>query len=425
MIALKSAQKLSSNYEMIIGIDRSDKTLSVAKYCQDGQIEEQEVNTRAWSLERWWSEVRQQCPDGVIAVAFEQPARNLIAFFEDKPNTVIYALNPASIWAYRQSLRVSRAHTDQSDALNIGAFVQGHLDKLEPYQSASSLACKLRTYCKSRRKFVDLRTQLTNRLQEILKSYYPEVLDLLQEDIYRVINLDFLSKWSNPQSLKRAQKRTLESFYYEHGSRSERRIQERLEVIEQMGVLSEDDAIIEPAEFEVLGIVEQIRVLNQTIVSYDKRIRTLMSEQGGQKAQMIEKLPGAGPVLAPRLFAAFEAHVPNCKDAAALSALVGMAPVTEQSGQIRRVYRRLRTDHFLMQSFHEWTKESWKHSVWAKAYVRHQQAHGMPFNTIMRSLAVKWIRIIYRLWKTGEFYDEQRYIQTLVRKNHYLKYALQ
>ena len=165
-------------------------------------------------------------------------------------------------------------------------------------------------------------------------------------------------------------------------------------------------------------------MLNKTISCYDKRIAGLRN-QGGQKAQMIQRLPGAGAILAPRIFAAFEAHMPNCKDAAALAALVGMASVTEQSGKVRRVYRRIRTDHFLRQSFHGWVKESWKHSAWAKAYVRHQQAHGMAFHSIIRSLAVKWIRILYRLWQTGEFYDEQRYIQTLIKQNHYLKYALQ
>ena len=215
----------------------------------------------------------------------------------------------------------------------------------------------------------------------------------------------------------------MEAFYYNHGSRSERRIQQRLEVIDRMGTLTENDAIIEPAEFEVLGIVGQLRVLNKTISCYDQRIRTLMAK-GGQRAQMIQNLPGAGPALAPRLFVAVEAHMPNCKDAASFASLVGMAPVTEQSGKVRRVYRRLRSDPFLRQSFHEWVKESWKHSAWAKAYVRHQQTHGMAFHSIMRSLAVKWIRILYRLWQSGEFYDEQRYIESLKRKNHYLSYAL-
>ena len=169
MIALKSLQKCK--YEIIIGIDRSDKTLAVTRFYPDGRAEHEEVNTRAWSLGQWWSQIRKQYPKALIAVAFEQPARNLIAFFEREPDTEIYALNPTSIWGYRQSLRVSRAHTDQSDALSIAMFVQNHLDQLKPYVSTSPLARKLGAHCKARRKFVDMRTALTNRMQEILKSY--------------------------------------------------------------------------------------------------------------------------------------------------------------------------------------------------------------------------------------------------------------
>lgn len=92
MTAIKSALKSSPAYEIIIGIDRSDKTISVAKYHRDGSIEEEEVNTRAWSLERWWRQIREHCPVGKIAVAFEQLARNLIAFFGPsinlKPNSI-------------------------------------------------------------------------------------------------------------------------------------------------------------------------------------------------------------------------------------------------------------------------------------------------------------------------------------------------
>ena len=80
----------------------------------------------------------------------------------------------------------------------------------------------------------------------------------------------------------------------------------------------------------------------------------------------------------------------------------------------------MRCDHFLRQSFHEWAKESWKHSRWAKAYVLHKQEQGKPFHTIIRSLAVKWIRVLYILWQRKEAYDESRYIQNLIRRDHFL-----
>ena len=38
----------------------------------------------------------------------------------------------------------------------------------------------------------------------------------------------------------------------------------------------------------------------------------------------------------------------------------------------------------------------------------------------MRSLAFKWVRIIYRCWKDGKPYDEEMYLQSLRRRGSLL-----
>lgn len=418
MNAAESAQK----YDLIIGIDRSDKEIEIATIDQSGHRSSQTVSTEPVEMHRWWKRLRSQYPGARIAVAFEQPARNLIAFFEFESDLTIYALNPSSIWAYRQSLTPSRAHTDKTAADCIARFIEHHHSDLRAYVSPDPSARQIQGYCTSRRKLVDQRTNLTNRLQATLKHYFPEAILLMHENVFRTMNLEMLRKWPTAQAMKRARRSSIEKFFHAHGSRSPARLKARLEIIERMEALTENPAIIEPCVMEVFCIVDQIEVLNRSILRYTQTIQKLMREN--EKAPLFEQLPGAGPALAPRLFAAFSIYADNCKDAAAMASLVGMAPVTEQSGKVRRVYRRLRCDRFLAQSFHEWASESWKYSKWAKAYVRHHQAEGKHFHTIIRNLAVRWIRILFKLWNTGEAYDEQRYIRALVSKDHYLKNAL-
>ena len=195
-------------------------------------------------------------------------------------------------------------------------------------------------------------------------------------------------------------------------------MQQRLLVIANAKALTENEAIIEPNVLQVLCLLDQLEALNNGVLEHDRHIRKLM--QQNPQAAHFSQLPGAGPAYAPRLFAAFSAHAPNCKDAAAMASLVGMAPVTEQSGNMRRVYRRLRCDRFLAQSFHEFATESWKYSTWAKAFVKHHQAEGKPYHSIIRKLAVRWIRILFRMWQTGEPYDERKYINSLLKHGHYL-----
>ena len=414
----RSAQK----HDLIIGIDRSDKEIEVCAFDAHGHQSKETVSTEPSELHHWWNRLREQYPGSQIAVAFEQPARNLIAFFEFEPDVTIYALNPSSIWAYRQSLTPSRAHTDKTDADCIARFIKHHHGELKAYVSPDPSARQIQYHCVSRRKLVDQRTALTNQLLDVLKRYYPEVIELMHANVHRPINLALLRKWQTPQSLLHARRSTVEKFFHQHGCRSAARMQARFQIIERMEPLTNNPAIIEPSVLEVQCLIEQVEVLNASILRYDRAIRELM--KANEKAVLFMQMPGAGPALAPRLFAAFSVYADNCKDAAAMASLVGMAPVTEQSGKVRRVYRRLRCDRFLAQSFHEWASESWKHSKWARAYVRHHQAEGKHFHTIIRNLAVRWIRILFKLWKTGEYYDEQKYIHTLISKDHYLKNAL-
>ncbi len=62
-------------------------------------------------------------------------------------------------------------------------------------------------------------------------------------------------------------------------------------------------------------------------------------------------------------------------------------------------------------------------NAWANALK--QKYKGKPHNTIIRALAFKWIRILFRCWKTKTAYDESTYLEALKRKGSpLLKYAV-
>ena len=64
----------------------------------------------------------------------------------------------------------------------------------------------------------------------------------------------------------------------------------------------------------------------------------------------------------------------------------------------------------------EWAGESVRYSFWANAYYHQQEQRGKPHQTIIRSLAYKWIRIMYRCWKNKQCYDESTYLNALKAK---------
>jgi hypothetical protein len=76
---------------------------------------------------------------------------------------------------------------------------------------------------------------------------------------------------------------------------------------------------------------------------------------------------------------------------------------------------------FLRQSFIEWVAKSVNTSYWAGIYYQQQRGKGNSHQKAVRALAFKWIRILYRCWKTKTNYDESKYLKV----DNYISYATQ
>jgi len=55
-------------------------------------------------------------------------------------------------------------------------------------------------------------------------------------------------------------------------------------------------------------------------------------------------------------------------------------------------------------------------SKWAAAYYHKRIQKGQRRQAVLRSLAYRWKRIIFRCWKDGRPYDEERYLQVLEKR---------
>ena len=403
----------ATSEELIVSLDRSDATLAVALLCPTtGRIEHTVVSTEPEELDVWWAALQAAYPQTRLLVAFEQPAPNLVAFFAARPPAAVYALNPSATWAYRRSLVVSHARTDRSDAHHQALYILNHRAELTPWRPPPRAVTQLGRLCEARRKFVDTRTGLTNRLQAVLKRYYPQALAIMHEDIWRPLNLAFLRRWSSPQALQVARPSTLQRFFHQHGSRSAARWEKRAAVCAALVPLSPEEPLADVIEVSVLAA--QIEALNAGVLRYDGEIAGLFARC--EDTALIDDLPGAGPAMAPRLYVAFARYGDVCESAEAFGAAVGVAPVTDQSGRMRKVYRRLRCDKHTRQSFVEWARESIKHSVWARAFFDQRKAAGHYPQAIFRALAYKWTRILWRCWRTRTAYNEAVYLAALRAK---------
>lgn len=191
-------------------------------------------------------------------------------------------------------------------------------------------------------------------------------------------------------------------------------ITRRLGQIATSGIpLTEDAGIVEPMQWLVQTLLNQLQPLLMSLVELERQIETVFAAQ--PDAAIFSALPGAGEHLAPRLLVAFGAERSRFQSAQELLRYVGIAPVKESSGKKHWVHWRWSCPIFLRQTFVEWANQSRHHCAWAQAYYRMQRQQGNSHPAAMRSLAFKWIRILFRCWQQREAYDEAKYVAALQR----------
>src|SRR5262249_27456866 len=121
------------------------------------------------------------------------------------------------------------------------------------------------------------------------------------EDLWRPLATAFLLKWPTLQSLQKARASWIKEFYYLQGSRSQKLLAQRLELIAKAVPLTDELALLQSYTLRVQLICQQLQLVGKTLQHFEQQIATLFQQHPDQ--QIFASLPGAGPVLAPRLLA--------------------------------------------------------------------------------------------------------------------------
>jgi transposase len=406
----------ASVFAAFVGLDWADQKHDVMLHDpRGGKAEHSQLTHTPEAIDEWACGLRQRFGGRPIAVCFEQ-SRGAIAYALLKYDfLMLFPLPPARLAAYRESFSNSGAKDDPTDAALLLDYVLRHRDQVRVWQPDTPATRELQLLAEARRDAVDQRTRFSNQLTAVLKRYFPQAVALVGCDVDTLLACDFLSKWPTLAAVQRVAPSTLRKFYYAHRCRQEKRIAERLQLAQTAVPLTNDAALIQAGVLQVQYLVGQIRAIIRAIQKFEARLEQLMDEH--PDAGLFLALPGAGAALAPRLLVAFGTDRQRFQTAAELQTLSGVAPVTKRSGKRRTIHRRWACPKFLLQTFHEFAKCSRKKSAWAKAFYLHQRSRGKGHHAALRSLAFKWIRVLFRCWKTKTAYSEERYLESLQRSN--------
>ena len=399
-----------SQFTAIIGIDWADKKHDVCVHVTaTGKRELSQIPHQSEKIDDWARSLYQRY-GGPMAVALELSKGPIVAALQKYDFFVLYPINPSSLASYRKTFTPSGAKDDPTDAAYIMDLLLCHPDKFCPLQPQSVEMRALMTLVEHRRRLMDDRVRLTNRLRNALKQYYPQALEWFDR-IDTPLFCDFIRRWPSLAQARRARKATLEKFFREHNMNRQALLEKRIAAIKSAVPLTCDDGVVVPYRVLALTLVEQLEVMLVCLDHFDEEIAALAPQH--PDFVLFDVLPGAGPSLAPRLLVAFGEQRERFENAAEIQKYAGIAPVTERSGQSTWIHWRWQCPTFLRQTFVEWSAQTINKSYWAGLYYYQQRGKGCSHQAAVRALAFKWIRILYRCWKTRTPYDEAKYLKAL------------
>ncbi len=411
------------DFAALIGIDWADKKHDICEVAIGSKKHQYSViSTKPQALHEWAMSLKKRYPNKPIALICELKKGPLIYALSKYEHMTIFPVNPSTVAKYRKAFSLSGAKNDPTDAFIQVEILTLHMNKLTPIEPESANIRILAQLVEYRRKMVQDRVDLSNRMTAILKNYYPHVLDWFKEKD-TIIFCDFIRKWPSLHQAKKARKQALLTFFNQHHSRHPKVNENRISDIKDAVALTEDDGVIIPNKIMIEMLIQQLKLLIESIDNIDKEIK--QSYKSLTDRVIFDSFPGAGPQLAPRLLVAFGENRSRYKAADEIQKYAGIAPVVEQSGQKKWTHWRYSCPTFLRQTFVEWAGQTVRYSFWARAYYEQQIKKGKQHNAVIRSLAFKWIRIAFRCWKDKKPYDESTYLNALKKRGSpLLEYAM-
>ena len=396
-----------------VGLDWADKKHDVCIQFKNGERRFEVIQHTPESLDTWLNTLHKQV-NGRIAVALELKKGPIVYALQKYPFITVFPVHALSLARYRQAFSPSGAKDDPQDAELALDLMLRYPEKIKLIEPSTGELRLLQQLVEQRRLLVEDKRRFVNRLINTLKQYYPQPLEWFSHRDSGLF-LDLIARWPSLQLLKRARANTIRRFLNSKGGPAVKHTESRIEHIRNALPLTTDQYVIEANMLLAVAQIKQIKLAVESIRIYDVRIDELFKTL--PDADIFKSLPGIGPCMGPRMLAALGDNLNRFNSAEEIQNYAGIAPVTERSGQKSWVHWRWQCSKFVRQTFVEWAAKTVHTSYWAGIYYQRQRSKGKSHQSAVRALAFKWIRIIYRCWKTKCCYDEAKYLKALKERD--------
>lgn len=218
------------------------------------------------------------------------------------------------------------AKTDARDAYVIAETLR-HRGDLQDVEVATALVTELRLLVTHRTDLVGDRVRVVNRLRDVLSGYFP-ALERSFDYAHSRGALVLLTGYQTPQAIRRTGESRLRAWLVKRKVRSADQI-----AAAALGAAKAQQTVVpgqDVAASIVADLAAQLLALGARISDLDARITTTF--RAHPQAEIIESLPGMGPILGAELVAA-AGDLAAYANAGRLASAAGLVPVPRDSGR--------------------------------------------------------------------------------------------
>ncbi|MFD0305236.1 IS110 family transposase [Streptomyces sp. NPDC127119] len=289
--------------------------------------------------------------------------------------------------------------TDAKDAAVIADQVRVRRD-LHPLRPGDETVTDLKILTGRRIDLVADRTRTVNRLRAQLTGVFPGLERAL--DLTNTGPLTLVSGYQTPAAIRRIGRKRLENWL------RNRRVLRADQLAETAVQAAERQRTSLPGERLAAQLVhalaKEVTALNRQVADIDKHIEARFREHSA--FDVINSLPGMGPILGAEFLAATGGDMAVFGTADRLASFGGVAPVPRDSGKISGNLRRpKRYNRRLQRVFYASALFSIRHCEESRRFYERKRAEGKLHIQAVLALARRRVNVLWALLRDGRCYE--------------------
>ena len=350
-----------------------------------------------------------------IHVAIETPKGPVVAALLVRGFNV-WSINPKQVDRFRDRFRPAGSKDDSLDTLVMASALRTDPERFRKVEIEGQDAIRLHTWSRLNDELIDERTRLSNRLRNLLWSYFPS-FNQLDRDIHASWLLALWTKTPTPEQAGRLRPATVAKLLKEHRIR---RIdaEQVLEILRQTPMPTLP-GIVEAAVDNIRLLIQRLRLVNDQIKeiyrSIDQGIAELAEPLKPQTdpqvehrdAEILASFPGLGRINVAAMLTEPGEALRN-GDYQALRTLSGMAPVTIKSGKREFAIRRHACNQRLAKVMHNWARTAIQHDPISRAKYDALRARGKTYAHALRAVADRLLYVVCTMLRNRTLFDPNR-----------------